>query len=234
MLDKYYYLVKNKEVIPLSKYTDFLNAHPNIDYKTFVKVCAWNSKAVADFVPKELEPMEMNVSNERIVFLKKQLEQKEKELAGLQALNDSDKNMIINQENEKILTNHQNSITSTQNLIVTYTNILSDLCRWMPETTALKQLKDFAIKELTTNMPDLSKCSNGATLLNQKNYFDKMIRECNNSINTLNKNIDSESKAIEAANNYINDILIEMEFAPDAISSRSKKEEKESFNFVKI
>lgn len=52
---------------------------------------------------------------------------------------------------------HWGKIDELERLFSVYGSILSDLCRWNPSNSEMKALKTFAIKELTSNMPDLSK-----------------------------------------------------------------------------
>lgn len=50
----------------MSIYTDYLNEHSDIDYKEFIRVCAWNAKQLAPYLTDELkaapENIELNVA----------------------------------------------------------------------------------------------------------------------------------------------------------------------------
>ena len=41
----------------MSKYTDYLNTNSTIDYKDFIKVCAWNAKQLSPYKSEELYPV---------------------------------------------------------------------------------------------------------------------------------------------------------------------------------
>ena len=234
MLDKCFYQVKNKED-NMSKYTEYLNNHPDIDYKTFLKIYAWSMNALKNYEPKELSPLEDTLPVDTDDMLA-ELNKEQAELDRLTSLTEDQKNKIIAEETNHRLKEHQENIDKQQKLIMAYTNIISDLCRWSPEDREAKALKESAIKELNANMPNLSKFSNLNTIHNSKGYFDKLMRDSNAKINILTSKISTADKNRKNANICIENLLTEIEFAPDPINSKAQEEEikEETFNFIKI
>lgn len=203
----------------MSKYTEYLNNHPDIDYKTFLKIYAWSMNALKGYEPKELSPLEDTLPVDTSEMLA-ELNKERAELDRLTSLTEDQKNRIIAEETSHRLKEHQENIDKQQKLIMIYTNIISDLCRWSPEDRDAKALKESAIKELNANMPNLSKFSNLNTIPNPKSYFDKLMRDSNAKISTLTSKISTADKDRAKANICIENLLTEIEFAPDPINSK--------------
>ena len=45
----------------MSKYTDYLNNNPDIDWKDFLKLCAWNANALKKLAPEEIAPIQSTI-----------------------------------------------------------------------------------------------------------------------------------------------------------------------------
>lgn len=198
----------------MSKYTDYLNTHPDIDYKDFIKVCAWNAKQLASYVPDALAPVEEEIPLD-ITELNEQLDIAMDNLQELEALSAEEQVNLRDTAFDEVENAHWNKINELEKLITVYGTILSDLCRWNPTNNEIKALKSFAIKELTTNMPDLSKHAASPVEPTVNSYIDSLRKKYNNIITSLTKQITTESKNNNTANDYINLLLSELNLAQD-------------------
>ena len=199
----------------MSKYTDYLNANSTINYKDFIKVCAWNAKQLSPYKPEELYPIEEKIELD-ITGLNTQLDAAMDNLQDLESMTPEEQTSLRDEAFDDIEDAHWSKINELENLITVYGAILSDLCRWNPTSNDMKALKAFAIKELNSNMPDLSKYASSPTQPSVSSYVDGLRKGYNNQISALTKQITAESKNNIVANEYIDLLLSELEKAPAA------------------
>ena len=207
------------EVKIMSKYTDWLNEkgaeilENGITAVDFIRVCAWNAKEMAYYYPEELRPL----TEEEIPLDQTALNA---ELA--EATNELNKIPDDNEEGteegglgkedyykaacEEKETERLAEIAAAENLIALYGSILADLCIWNPEEPTMKALKAFAIKELTSNMPNMAKYANPESMVSLDGFFKSLYAEKQAVIDNITKKINTESKANAVANNYINSL----------------------------
>lgn len=202
----------------MSVYTDYLNAHTDIDYKGFLKVCAWNAKQLTPYYPEELAPVENTIPLD-VTGLNTLLDKAMDELQNLEAMTPEEHADLRNQAFDVVENDHWNKINELERLITVYGAILSDLCRWNPTNSEMKTLKAFAIKELTTNMPDLSKYATSPVEPTVTSHVDSLRKEYNANITNLTKQITTESKNNLVANEYIALLTAQLNDAPDADAS---------------
>ena len=199
----------------MSKYTDYLNTNSTIDYKDFIKVCAWNAKQLSPYKPEELYPVEEKIEL-NITGLNTQLDVAMDNLQDLESMTPEEQTSLRDKAFDDIEDTHWSKINELENLITVYGAILSDLCRWNPTNSEMKTLKAFAIKELTSNMPDLSKYASSPAQPSVSSYIEGLRKGYNSEIAALTKQITAESKNNIVANEYISLLLSELEKAPSA------------------
>lgn len=204
----------------MSIYTDYLNEHSDIDYKEFIRVCAWNAKQLAPYLTDELkaapENIELNVAE-----LNQQLDSAMDQLQDLEAMTPEEHAKLRDDAFDIIEDEHWGKIDELERLFSVYGSILSDLCRWNPSNSEMKALKTFAIKELTSNMPDLSKYAISPVQPSVTSHVESLRKQYNSNINALTKKISEESKNNLVANEYLKLLKEQLESAPDAETSNS-------------
>lgn len=202
----------------MSIYTDYLNNHPDIDYKEFVKICAWNVKQLAPYKPAELETLPdsfpLNIGE-----LNAQLDAAMDELQDLETMTPEQQTQLRDEAFDAIEDEHWSKIDELEQLITVYGAILSDLCRWNPTNSEMKTLKAFAIKELTSNMPNLQKYAISPVEPTVTSHVEGLRKIYNANITNLTKKITEESKNNAAANEYIALLNEQLNNAPDAEAS---------------
>lgn len=199
----------------MSIYTDYLNKHSDIDYKEFMKVCAWSVKQMAPYKPTELSiiPDEIPLDVEQ---LNMELDVAMDSLQDLEAMTPEEQAQLRDDAFDIIEDAHWSKIDELERLLTVYGAILSDLCRWNPTNSEMKALKAFAIKELTSNMPDLSKYSVSPAEPSVTAHIEGLRKQYNTKIAALTKKITEESKTNLAANEYLKLLNNELSLAPDA------------------
>lgn len=205
----------------MSIYTEYLNANSEIDYKTFLRICAWNAKQLAPYFTGELYPIEDKIPL-NVGGLNTQLDAVMDNLQDLEAMTPAEQTTLRDEAFDEIEDEHWAKINELEKLITVYGAIISDLCRWNPTNSDMKTLKAFAIKELTSNMPDLSKYASSPVEPSVSSYVDGLRKKYNTEITNLTKQISTESKSNIVANDYIALLLEELETAPDAEASTQK------------
>lgn len=199
----------------MSIYTDYLNTHFDMDYKDFMKICAWNVKQLAPYFPGELSAVPDNIPL-NITDLNTQLDKSLDDLQELESMSPEEQIILRDEAFDEIENEHWNKINEYERLITVYGAILSDLCRWNPTNNEMKALKTFAIKELTSNMPDLSKYSVSPIEPSVTTHIEGLRKQYNTKITALTKKITEESKTNLAANEYLKLLNNELSLAPDA------------------
>lgn len=208
----------------MSIYTDYLNNHPDIDYKDFLKICAWSAKQLAPYKPQELEIIPEAFPS-KAEEMKQQLSDLTDELQVLQNMSFDEQTSLRDEAFNVTEDEHWNKINQLEYLITVYGTILSDICRWNPENAEAKALKAFAVKELTANMPNLSKYSVSPVEPTVSNYINTQINTYKTSINALEKQIEEEIKKHNDATAYI--ALLNKELSLDEIVEDKEQEPSE-------
>ena len=203
----------------MSKYTDWLNEkgtetlENSITAVDFIRVCAWNAKEMAYYYPEELRPLTEEEIPLDQTALNKELADATNELNKIPDDNEEGtedgglgKEEYYKAACEEKETERLAEIAATENLIALYGNILADLCIWNPGEPSMKALKAFAIKELTSNMPNMAKYANPEPMASLEGFFNSLYNEKSTVINNIKNKIIAESKANVAANSYIDSL----------------------------
>lgn len=196
----------------MSKYTDYLNEkfETSADEITiltdFLKTCAWDAAAMKPFAPEVLGPVEGKIEID-YTNMNKELADAITILQDLE--NDSYDEKVARRDEAFAATieEFRNELDTKTTLVDKYTNLLNNLCKWDPQEAQMKTLKEFAIKELTTNMPNLNAFSKYPVAPTVDSYIQNLKRENNAVISSLTKQIETTSKNENTANEYIEVLL---------------------------
>lgn len=192
----------------MSKYTDYLNEkfETSADEITiltdFLKTCAWEATAMKPFAPEVLGPIEGKIEID-YTNMNKELADAITILQDLE--NDSYDEKVARRDEAFAATieEFKNELDAKTTLVDKYTNLLNNLCKWDPQEAQMKALKEFAIKELTNNMPSLNTFSKYPVAPAVDSYMQNLKKENNAVITSLTKQIETTSKNENTANEYI-------------------------------
>ena len=115
----------------MSKFIEYLNANTTLDWKTFLKVCAWNATPLKKLAPEVLTPIEDTID------ISKELQQLNSEAdAAFDAYQEVD-SLTPEQQVEKRdefyeakKEEHYAQINKLESLMTVYGDLLADLCRF--------------------------------------------------------------------------------------------------------
>ena len=195
----------------MSKYTDYLNNNPNIDWKEFLKLCAWNAAPLKKLAPEEIAPIQEKID------ISAELEKLNNDTdAALDLFQEMD-SLTPEQQKEKrdehygeIKEKHYADINKLENLMSIYGNLLADLCRFPAQSAEMKELKVFAIKELSSNMPNLAAYASLPVEPSITSYINNLKKERKAEFDRLSNEYTTKSKDNLAANEYITIMLDEL------------------------
>ena len=91
-----------------------------------------------------------------------------------------------------------------------YGNLLADLCRFPAQSTEMKELKVFAIKELSSNMPNLSAYASLPVEPSVTSYISNLRKERKAEFDRLSNEYTIKSKDNLTANEYITIMIDEL------------------------
>lgn len=195
----------------MSKYTDYLNNNPDIDWKEFLKLCAWNAAPLKKLAPEEITPIQEKID------ISAELEKLNNDTdAALDLFQEMD-SLTPEQQKEKrdehygeIKEKHYADINKLENLMSIYGNLLADLCRFPAQSAEMKELKVFAIKELSSNMPNLAAYASLPVEPSITSYINNLKKERKAEFDRLSNEYTTKSKDNLAANEYITIMLDEL------------------------
>ena len=195
----------------MSKYTDYLNSNPDIDWKEFLKLCAWNAAPLKKLAPEEIAPIQEKID------ISAELEKLNNDTdAALDLFQEMD-SLTPEQQKDKrdehygeIKEKHYADINKLENLMSIYGNLLADLCRFPAQSAEMKELKVFAIKELSSNMPNLAAYASLPVEPSITSYINNLKKERKAEFDRLSNEYTTKSKDNLAANEYITIMLDEL------------------------
>lgn len=195
----------------MSKYTDYLNNNPDIDWKSFLKLCAWNANALKKLASEEIAPIQSTID------ISAELEKLNSDTDAALDLYQEMDSLTPEQQKEKrdehygeVKEKHYADINRLENLMSVYGNLLADLCRFPAQSTEMKELKVFAIKELSNNMPNLSAYASLPVEPSVTSYINNLKKERKAEFDRLSNEYTTKSKDNLTANEYITIMLDEL------------------------
>ena len=195
----------------MSKYTDYLNNNPDIDWKDFLRLCAWNASALKKLAPEEIAPIQSTID------ISAELEKLNNDTDEALDLYQEMDSLTPEQQKEKrdehygeIKEKHYADINRLENLMSIYGNLLADLCRFPAQSAEMKELKVFAIKELSSNMPNLAAYASLPVEPSITSYINNLKKERKAEFDRLSNEYTAKSKDNLAANEYITIMLEEL------------------------
>ena len=211
----------------MSIYTDYVDNHlDTIDRKTFLKVCAWGSKELKKFIPEEILPIETGFGKEEeLNILEEEANKAEEAYNSLYGISTDEKEVLRDEKYNFDIENHYAEINKIENKMKIYSDLLADLCRISTEEDQpeLKELKLFAINELTKNMPNLSKYTTIPKKPGVVDYYKKIFQSATEAKEKAKNQYSSLLTEVDAAKEYIEKIL------PEIDSLDQIEEEEETF-----
>ena len=198
----------------MSKYTDYLSNNPDIDWKEFLKLCAWNAAPLKKLAPEEIAPIQEKID------ISAELEKLNDDTDAALDLYQEMDSLTPEQQKDKrdehyslIKEKHYADINRLENLMSVYGNLLADLCRFPAQSAEMKELKVFAIKELSSNMPNLAAYASLPVEPSVTSYINNLKKERKAEFDRLSNEYTTKSKDNLAANEYITIMLDELEKA---------------------
>lgn len=204
----------------MSVYTDYLNDNfvdlgnaPS--YTDFLRVCAWSQKQLEPFRPEKLEP----IGNKFVLdidAMNDKLDAEMDKLQYLEAATPAEQEQERDTQYEAVEAEREQNIIKTSALLEYYGDLLEALCLWTPVDPQMKSLKDFAIKELVSNLPDPTPYKDPSPKQTVTAYVDAKRKEYTAAVNALTKEITTKSKQHIAANDYLDILFSETNYGAGA------------------
>ena len=211
----------------MSIYTDYVdNNLDTIDRKTFLKVCAWGSKELKKFIPEEIVPIEKDFDKtEELTALETKRNECEEVYNSLKDISSDEKEVLRNDKYDSDVELHYSEISKIENKMKIYSDLLANLCRipTREDQPELRELKLFAINELTRNMPNLSKHVTIPEKPSVADYYKKVFKDATDARDKAAKQYQNLFIEVDTAKEYIEKVLLDIDSLDDV------EEEEETF-----
>ena len=198
----------------MSKFIEYLNANPSIDWKTFLKVCAWNATPLKKLAPEVLTPIEATIDiSDELEKLNADADDAFDAYQEVDSLTPEQQVEKRDEFYEAKKEEHYAQINKLESLMTVYGDLLADLCRFPAQSAQMKELKVFAIKELSSNMPNLAALANLPVEPTVASYISEQKKELKTNFDKLNNEYSTMAKDNLVANEYIKVMLDELKEA---------------------
>lgn len=211
----------------MSKYTEWLNKQieedTEVDFKDFLRVCAWESIQLKKMAPETLVPVTKIDITEELQELDERVDEAENIRQEVQAYSTEKLEELVNAEYEKVNLSRISNIRKADNIIDKYGNILAQLCEFAPEDAHIQALKTFAMKELQANMPNLILYANPPKKEGIATYHARLKKESKEAYEKLAKEYTDKYDENSIANIYISTLELEIDKYDDIHSASEPK-----------